>query len=318
MSHTPLILGCASMLGFTPRLRAIAALESAMALGIHRFDVARSYGYGQAERLLGDFFRANRKDVEITSKYGIAPASGLRANAIRMLRGRWSGLRHLQFRKLADTQDGASDFWSPGSLLRGLDQSLRELRTEYLDEFLLHSPPMALAQRDALFGAVEQMLRAGKIRRFGVCTDAQTMLVFAARLQCAQISFNLTHPAPPQLPCTVSKSINHVFAGRTGRALILARLQSALQPELLAAAQLDESWGKCKLDENGHYANEAILRVSLQAAGALAAVVAMNDPAHQQANVAAFTKPQLPEQLIQFFANTLFNPDINKSNVGAS
>jgi hypothetical protein len=317
MSHIPLILGCASMLGFTPRARAIAALESAMALGIRRFDVARSYGYGQAERLLGDFFRANRRDVEITSKYGIAPASGVRANAIRLLRGGFSGLRHLEFGLAANAQDAASAFWSPKILLRGLDQSLRELRTEYLDEFLLHSPPAALAERDALFDAIKSAQQAGKIRKFGVCTDAQTMLVFAAQLQSAQISFNLTHTgiSPPQR--ALPKSINHVFAGRGGRALILARLQSALQPALLARAQLDESWAQRALIENEHYANEAILRVSLLASGASAAVIAMNDPAHQQFNVAVFSKPQLPEPLIQFFVDTLFNSDMKKINLGA-
>jgi hypothetical protein len=316
MSHTPLILGCASMLGFTPRARAIAALESAMALGIRRFDVARSYGYGQAERLLGDFFRVNRRDVEITSKYGIAPASGLRANAIRLLRGGFSGLRHLEFGAAANAQDAASDFWSPKTLLRVLDQSLRELRTEYLDEFLLHSPPAALAQRDALFDTIKAAQQAGKIRRFGVCTDAQTMLAFEKRMEIAQISFNLTHAGISQQQRAVPKSINHVFAGRGGRTLILARLQSTLHPALLAAAQLDQSWAQRKLIEDEHYANEAILRVSLFAAGANAAVIAMNDPAHQQFNIAAFSKPQLPEPLIHFFANSLFNTDMKNSHVG--
>jgi aryl-alcohol dehydrogenase-like predicted oxidoreductase len=299
------------MLGFTPRSRAIAALESAMALGIRRFDVARSYGYGQAERLLGDFFRANRRDVEITSKYGIAPASGLRANAIRLLRGGFSGLRHLEFGLAANARDAASAFWSPKLLLRGLDQSLRELRTEYVDEFLLHSPPAPLAGRDALFNAISAAQQAGKIRRFGVCTDAQTMLAFEKHVQSAQITFNLTHAGITPQQRAVPKSINHVFAGRGGRALILARLQSALEPAWLAAAQLDESWAQRSLIENEHYANEAILRAD-------AAVIAMNDPAHQQFNVAAFSKPQLPEQLIHFFANTLFNSDMKRTNLGVN
>ncbi len=291
-----LILGCASMLGHTERARATAALANAMRLGIRQFDVARSYGYGQAERLLGDFFAANRSEVRITSKYGIAPASGLRANAIRILRGGVGGLRHLRFFPGSNARDANSEFWSAAEILKGLEQSLRELRTDYLDEFLLHSPPTELAQRDEVFRTLDIAQRNGKVRKIGVCTDATSALAFLNRVQTAQISFNLQHaPMPPRLHA-FPKSIHHIFGGRGGVAHMAQRLKETRvnNPELDGA-----------FFDAPELLSEAILRVSLRAAGAQSAVVSMHDAKHQMRNVNAFVNPTLSDQLIDDLANAL-------------
>jgi predicted oxidoreductase len=292
-----LILGCASMLGYTDRASAMAALANAMRLGIRQFDVARSYGYGQAERLLGDFFAAHRAEVRITSKYGIAPASGMRANAIRVLRGRMGGLRHLRFFRGANARDANGTFWSPSEILKGLEQSLRELRTDYLDEFLLHSPPAELADRDEVFRALDTAQRNGKVVKFGVCTDAQTALAFLSRVQTAQISFNLEHaPMPPKLRA-FPKSINHIFGGRGG----IARMMQRLKDTHVHAPEIESA-----LFDAPEKLNEAIVRVSLRAAGAQSAVISMNNVQHQARNVAAVLSPTLNDPLIEHLVGAFF------------
>ena len=301
-----LILGCASMLGYTNRATSVKALESALRLGIRQFDVARSYGYGQAERLLGNFFSANRSGVRITSKYGIAPAAGTRANCIRILRGGTGGLRHLEFLPSGKSRDPNAEFWSAKSVLQGLEKSLKELRTDYLDEFLLHSPPVELSERLELFQALNDAQRAGKVARIGVCTDAKSMMAFVERVTHAQVSFNLEHAPVTNNFRAFPKSINHIFGGRGGVDRVAQRLKdvfrnhlnTAHEPIALQAASLDDP----------AMLNEAMIRIALLGAGAQAAVISMNNPRHQALNVAAVTAPQVPSQLIQFLTEQLFSP----------
>lgn len=62
--------GCAALPVDQPRI-ARAILDHAFELGIRHFDVARLYGYGEAERILGDFLRGIRSEVTITTKCGL-------------------------------------------------------------------------------------------------------------------------------------------------------------------------------------------------------------------------------------------------------
>jgi aryl-alcohol dehydrogenase-like predicted oxidoreductase len=48
-------------------------LERAFALGITHFDVARAYGFGRAEGILGKFLRGRRDQVTVATKLGLQP-----------------------------------------------------------------------------------------------------------------------------------------------------------------------------------------------------------------------------------------------------
>src|SRR6266849_9265306 len=72
--------GCSS-LASVGRKNAIRLLESAFDVGIRHFDVARYYGYGETEGILGTFIKSRRAQVTITTKFGIEPPR--RTNALR-------------------------------------------------------------------------------------------------------------------------------------------------------------------------------------------------------------------------------------------
>src|SRR6185312_8678414 len=67
-------LGCAALGGRASRKESLAALGAALDAGITFYDTARSYGYGQAEGLMGEFFRGRREQVVLCTKFGILPA----------------------------------------------------------------------------------------------------------------------------------------------------------------------------------------------------------------------------------------------------
>ena len=56
--------------GKTDDMTSLAALESALALGINFFDTSNVYGYGHSERLIGQAFSHKRQQIIIATKAG--------------------------------------------------------------------------------------------------------------------------------------------------------------------------------------------------------------------------------------------------------
>jgi aryl-alcohol dehydrogenase-like predicted oxidoreductase len=78
--------GCASLGSRISAANGSRAIAHALDLGLTWFDVAPSYGDGQAESLLGSALRGRRDKVVICTKFGIAPAPvPLAARLIRPL-----------------------------------------------------------------------------------------------------------------------------------------------------------------------------------------------------------------------------------------
>src|SRR5436189_5574701 len=65
--------GCAQLMARTAHRDSLRLLEAAFGSGITHFDVARMYGYGEAESTLGEFVAPRRHQVTITTKLGIDP-----------------------------------------------------------------------------------------------------------------------------------------------------------------------------------------------------------------------------------------------------
>ncbi len=86
-------------------------IHHALELGINLFDTAQGYGFGVSEQLLGDALRerTRREDVIIATK------GGLRMDGDRLLRD-------------------ASRRW----LREGVESSLRNLGTDYIDIYQVH------------------------------------------------------------------------------------------------------------------------------------------------------------------------------------
>jgi aryl-alcohol dehydrogenase-like predicted oxidoreductase len=104
------------------------------------FDSSNIYQGGEAEAVLGDLLGRDRDDLVLITKY-----SGSRQAEVRP--GTTGNSRKIMF--------------------RSLDESLRRLKTDYIDVFMPHFPdgitPMSEIQQ-----ALEDLVRAGKIRYYGL------------------------------------------------------------------------------------------------------------------------------------------------------
>jgi aryl-alcohol dehydrogenase-like predicted oxidoreductase len=119
-----------------------AAVRRALELGINFFDTAHGYGWGRSERLLGEALapelRARRDDVVIATKGGLRIKDGeLRRDC------------------------------SPEWLREGIDRSLGELGTDYVDIYQLHWPDPETPFEETA-GALEEFVQQGKARYVGV------------------------------------------------------------------------------------------------------------------------------------------------------
>ena len=232
--------GCAAMMGRVGRKDSLAALGAAYDAGIRFFDVARSYGYGEAEALLGEFLRGRRSEALISTKFGIVPAAkGPLSPArslkplVRSLLRVAPGARRMLQQRLA-SQSSAGHF-SVADLHASLEISLRALRTDYVDILFLHEPPSSVLQQDELFTALGRLVAAGKVRWVGVAATPQGIeATLAARplgVRYLQFACNLSNLGVAQRVVAradgdLISMANHPFGGPAGVAAGKALLGS--------------------------------------------------------------------------------------------
>jgi len=171
---SPLGIGCARIGGIFQggADEFIALLRHAVDAGINFFDTADMYSQGESETLLGKAIRGNDKIV-VASKAGyVLPAQRRMIARVKPLVRPLIKLLKISRKSLPSSVRGAptQDF-SPEYLQRAVEGSLRRLRRDHLDLFQLHSPPSAVIAKGEWLPAAESLLRAGKIRSFGIACD---------------------------------------------------------------------------------------------------------------------------------------------------
>jgi aryl-alcohol dehydrogenase-like predicted oxidoreductase len=128
---------------------AVAMLREAAELGITLFDAADTYGNGRSEEQLAAAFAQRRDRVVYATKFGYdfySPQDEER--------------RRGQFELPHD--------FSPAFVRKALEESLRRLKTDYIDIYQIHNARMAQIDDDALWELLESFKRDGKIRMYGV------------------------------------------------------------------------------------------------------------------------------------------------------
>lgn len=150
----------------------LAALHRALDLGVNFFDTADVYGDGHSEQLLGKL----RK--ERSEPFYIATKAGRRANP------------HI------------ASSYTRENLTVYVERSLQNLGVEALDLLQLHSPPTEVYYMPEVFDALEGLVRAGKVRYYGVSVEKVEEALKAIEypnVQSVQIVFNIFRQRPLDL-----------------------------------------------------------------------------------------------------------------------
>jgi aryl-alcohol dehydrogenase-like predicted oxidoreductase len=148
---SPLCLG-AMMFGSwgnTDHDDSIRIIHRALDAGINFIDTADVYSAGESETIVGKALEGRRDDVVLATKAHAAM-------------GRDPNMQ------------GNSRRW----IVREVENSLRRLRTDWIDLYQIHRPDPA-TDHDETLGALTDLVRAGKIRYFGSSTYPAHQIVEA-------------------------------------------------------------------------------------------------------------------------------------------
>lgn len=168
---SPLGFGCAPIMGKIGKTQAMRAMSEAFDLGITHFDVARSYGFGRAEQVVGEFIKGKRNRVTITSKFGVVPPTLSLKTKTMIPAGRVALKVFPQLRKKLKRKSCqllSERRYDVSYAEQCLNQSLSELSTDYIDIYLIHEPNTSILENmDEITSFLERNIIAGKIRRWG-------------------------------------------------------------------------------------------------------------------------------------------------------
>ena len=170
----------------------LRALHAAIDAGMNFIDTADVYGDGRSERLVARLRRERPRDrIFVATKAG---------------------------RRLAVQSVGG---YSRQNLTSWVERSLQNLDMETVDLLQLHCPPAAIYEHSEVFGLLDDLVAAGKIRYYGVSVetvDEALQAIRHPRVQTVQIIYNAFRLKPAE-----------VFfpAARKARVGVLARVPLA-------------------------------------------------------------------------------------------
>ena len=149
----------------------LAALHRALDLGVNLFDTADVYGDGRSERLLARLRRERSEPFYVATKAGRRLSPHIAAG------------------------------YDAANLTAFVERSLTNLETETLDLLQLHCPPTAVYYTPEVFGALDNLVAAGKVRHYGVSVEKVEEALKAIAypgVQSVQIIFNMFRQRPAE------------------------------------------------------------------------------------------------------------------------
>jgi aryl-alcohol dehydrogenase-like predicted oxidoreductase len=148
------------------------ALHRALDLGINFFDTADVYGDGHSERLIARLRRERSEPFHVATKAG---------------------------RRLSPH---VADGYNKANLTAFVERSLLNLEVEAIDLLQLHCPPGEVLYRPEVFEVLDGLVKAGKLRHYGVSVEKVEEALKAIEypgVQSIQIIYNIFRQRPAEL-----------------------------------------------------------------------------------------------------------------------
>lgn len=184
--------GTLASLGRAASLAEVRSLLDAMAqLEIQTIDTADSYGSGDCEHLLAKALSGRRDQFRIITKAGYR--HGNLPGPLRPLN---------QFVKKALNRLGKHQCFDIAYLTHCLDESLRRLKTDRVEAFLLHDPPASVVKSPEVALFFARIREQGKAGQTGVSSCDPEVLSLAVDYGSCDVIENQanTRTAPTVMP----------------------------------------------------------------------------------------------------------------------
>jgi aryl-alcohol dehydrogenase-like predicted oxidoreductase len=133
-SVSPICLGTMTFGAQTDEAAARSMVDLCLERGINFFDTANVYNAGRSEEILGRLLAGRRDRVVLATKVG---------------------------NKMSDQPHDHG--LARAAIVKGIEDSLRRLQTDYVDLYYLHQPDYTVPLEETL-GVMDELVRAGKVR----------------------------------------------------------------------------------------------------------------------------------------------------------
>jgi len=151
---------------------ALDALNAAIDQGVNFIDTADVYGDGRSERLISRILKERSEEIYVATKAG---------------------------RRI---DPHVAEGYNRKNLTAFVDRSLQNLDVEALDLVQLHCPPTQMYFNPEVFGVLDDLVQAGKVKHYGVSVEKVEEAIKAIQypnVQSVQIIFNIFRQRPAEL-----------------------------------------------------------------------------------------------------------------------
>ncbi len=297
LSLSKLAFGCASIMGRVGKREALKAMAMAFDAGVTHFDVARSYGFGDAERIVGRFAATRRGRMTVATKFGIQPQPlGLAKRAarplVRLARRVLPGADALVRRGSGSML--VAGHYSLADARTSLEISLRELRLDAIDLLFVHECRRAEPVQDDVIAWLEQLKTQGIIRAWGFATGGGDADHYRSVYRAPDVVFQRElrvqdmGEATTGLICHAPFSLLHDCLTRAPAA-VRARFDAWTRAHELRNEDLPA----------------LLLESTLHSGAGQVILCSMFNPAHVRANTRCLTEPRFPAGLRREFVQQL-------------
>jgi aryl-alcohol dehydrogenase-like predicted oxidoreductase len=171
-------------------------VRRAIELGVTFFDTSNSYNQGRSEAVLGEVTSESPNATVIATKGGVP----------------------------VESNDYANRSFESSTILAAVNDSLKRLRRDSIDLFMLHSPTVRQLETQSWAEAIDALKAEGKVRYFGISTDDHASGIWAIEhgADFLQIEYDLLDPSAEDalLPLAIKHDIGIMIRTPLARGLL--------------------------------------------------------------------------------------------------
>jgi len=203
-----------NMWGGNEKKDSISAIHAALDHHVTSIDTAPFYGFGLSEAMIGEALQGkDRTKVQLLTKFGLV----------------WDGSNNGEGEFFFDANDSGKTipvykYASKANVIKEVEESLKRLRTDYIDLLQLHWPDNTTPISETM-EALETLIQQGKIRAAGVSNYSVAQIQEAAKtieLASNQVSYSMLNRNIEQelIPFTTANNIGIIAYSPLERGLL--------------------------------------------------------------------------------------------------